>query len=134
LDASGNIDIVEIKQPFDKCIVTNTQYRDNYIPLRELSGTVMQLEKYIFHLNKWGRIGEETLTEKYKSELPAHFSIKITNPGGIVIMGRDNNLTEAQKYDFEVVKRKYTNIIDIITYDDLLRRLDFVVRQLDLGG
>lgn len=131
IDASGNIDIVEIKQPFDKCIITNSQYRDNFIPLRELSGTVMQIEKYVFYLNKWGHKGEEHLTQKYKAELPSDFSIKITNPGGIVIMGRDNNLTQAQKQDFEVVKRKYKNIIDIITYDDLLRRLDFIVQQLE---
>lgn len=130
IDASGNIDIVEIKQPFDKCIITNSQFRDNYIPLRELSGTVMQIEKYVFYLNKWGQAGEEHLTQKYKSELPSDFSIKITNPGGIVIMGRDNNLNQAQKQDFEVVKRKYKNIIDIVTYDDLLRRLDFIIQQL----
>lgn len=131
IDSSGNIDIVEIKQPFDKCIITNNQYRDNYIPLRELSGTVMQIEKYVFYLNKWGQEGEEYLTKKYKEELPSDFSIKITNPGGIVIMGRDNNLSHAQRQDFEVVKRKYKNIIDIITYDDLLRRLDFIVKQLE---
>ena len=107
------------------------QYRDNYIPLRELSGTVMQIEKYVFYLNKWGQEGEEHLTQKYKAELPTDFSIKITNPGGIVIMGRDSNLTQPQRQDFEVVKRKYKNIIDIITYDDLLRRLDFIVRQLE---
>ena len=133
IDASGNIDIVEIKQPFDKCIITNSQYRDNYIPLRELSGTVMQIEKYVFYLNKWGRKGEDRLTTRYKAGLPPDFSIKITNPGGIVIMGRDNNLTQAQRQDFEVVKRKYKNIIDIITYDDLLRRLDFIVQQLEAG-
>jgi hypothetical protein len=131
IDASGNIDIVEIKQPFDKCIITNNQYRDNYIPLRELSGTVMQIEKYIFYLNKWGRDGEELITKKYKTYLPDNFSIKITNPGGIVIMGRDHNLSPDQKQDFEVVKRKYKNIIDIITYDDLLRRLKFIIQQLE---
>ena len=132
IDASGNIDIVEIKQPFDKCIITNSQYRNNYIPLRELSGTIMQIEKYVLYLNKWGQEGEKYLTQKYKAELPSDFSIKITNPGGIVIMGRDNNLTQAQIQDFEVVKRKYKNIIDVITYDDLLRRLDFIVRQLEV--
>lgn len=46
-------------------------------------------------------------------------------------MGRDSNLSNAQKGDFEVVKRKYKNIIDIITYDDLLRRLDFIVKELE---
>jgi hypothetical protein len=131
IDASGNVDIVEIKQPFDKCIITNNHYRDNFIPLRELSGTVMQVEKYVFYLNKWGRAGENYLTEKYKLELPDDFSIKITNPGGLIIMGRDNNLGYDQRQDFEVVKRKYKNVIDIITYDDLLRRLEFIIKQLD---
>lgn len=134
VDASGNVDIVEIKQPFDNCIVTNSHYRDNFIPRRELSGTVMQVEKYVFYLNKWGRAGENYLTEKYKSELPLDFSIKITNPGGLIIMGRDSNLGKDQRQDLEVVKRKYKNVIDIVTYDDLLRRLEFIIKQLDADG
>ena len=130
VDSSGNTDIIEIKQPFDKCIVTSNQYRDNYIPLRELSGTVMQIEKYIFYLTKWGRSGEEFLTKKYKSDLPNGFNIKITNPAGLIVMGRDGNLSVEQKQDLEVIKRKYKHVIDIITYDDLLRRLRFTIEQL----
>ena len=129
IDASGNVDVIEIKKPFDKCIVTEGLHRDNHIPLRELSGSVMQVEKYLYYLNRWGTEGEVALTAKYREQLPPGFSIKITNPTGIIIMGRDSNLTEAQQRDFEVVKRKYKNIADIITYDDLLRRLDFVIKQ-----
>ena len=129
VDSSGNVDIIEIKKPFDTCILTYQNYRGNFIPLRELSGTIMQIEKYIFYLNKWGKKGEDILTEKYKEELPDNFKIKITNPSGIIIMGRDNNLSSVQKEDFEVIRRKYNNIIDIITYDDLLRRLKFIVEQ-----
>lgn len=130
VDSSGNTDILEIKKPFDNCIVTKGMYRGNYIPLKELSGTVMQIEKYIFYLNKWGKKGEELLTKKYKSRLPEHFSIKIINPTGIIVMGRDSNMSSAQKEDFEVVKRKYKNVMDIITYDDLLGRLRFTIDQL----
>lgn len=133
VDSSGNVDIVEIKQPFDKCIVSNSLYRDNYIPLRELSGTVMQIEKYIFYLNKWGKAGEQFLTNKYGSGLPAGFEIRITNPSGIIVMGRDTNLTKEQRQDFEVIRRKYKNVIDIITYDDLLARLRFTIAQLKQG-
>ena len=104
VDSSGNTDILEIKKPFDNCIVTKAMYRDNYIPLRELSGTVMQIEKYIFYLNKWGKKGEDILTHKYRDRLPANFRIKITNPTGIIVMGRDNNISTAQKEDFEVIK------------------------------
>lgn len=129
VDSSGNTDIIEIKKPFDKCIVTERTYRDNYIPLRELSGTVMQIEKYIFYLNKWGRNGEDKLTEHYKNKLAKNFQIKITNPSGIIIMGRKKGMSTEQQQDFEVIKRKYKNIIDIITYDDLLERLGFTISQ-----
>jgi hypothetical protein len=69
------------------------------------------------------------LTNKYQSELPAGFDIKITNPSGIIIMGRENNLSVGQKRDFEVVKRKYNNVIDIITYDNLIQRLETSINQ-----
>ena len=132
VDAIGNIDIVEIKKPFDECIVTQNTYRDNYIPMKEMSGTVMQIEKYILYLNKWGNEGEKKLTEKLKDNLPTGMKIQITNPGGIIIMGRTKGLTSEQLRDFEIVKRKYKNVIDIITYDDLLGRLDVILNQL--GG
>jgi len=130
IDAAGYTDIVEIKKPFGKSILTENTYRQNFIPLRELSGTIMQIEKYIYYLNRWARDGEKYLTEKYSSQLPVDFHIKITNPGGIVIMGRDNNLTIEQKADFEVVKRKYKNVIDILTYDNLLLRLKHIIDSI----
>ncbi len=132
VDANGHVDVVEIKQPFDHAIMTKGKYRDNYVPLRELSGTVMQIEKYIYYLNRWGRRGENFLNTKYKDELPKGFKIHITNPKGFIIMGRENNLTNEQKHDFEVVKRKYKNIIDILSYDDLLNRLKLTIKQIKL--
>jgi len=129
VDATGNVDIIEIKKPFRQCIVTKNTYRDNYIPLRELSGTVMQVEKYLFHLNKWGLRGEKALTKRYEKELAAGASIKVTNPCGIIIMGRSNELNSEQKQDFEVIKRKYKNVIDILTYDDLIGRLKVVLNH-----
>lgn len=124
VDSTGNVDIIEIKKPFNKCIVTDCKYRDNYIPLRELSGTVMQIEKYIFYLNKWGKTGEEKLSSRYRDQLGEGFTIKITNPKAIIILGRENKLSANQRQDFEVIKRKYGNVIEIITYDELLRRVD----------
>ena len=129
IDSSGNTDVIEIKKPFNKCIVTERTYRDNYIPLRELSGTVMQIEKYIFYLNKWGKRGEEKLTKHYKNDMADGFQIRITNPSGIIIMGRNKGMTTTQQQDFEVIKRKYKNVIDIITYDDLIQRLEFTIAQ-----
>jgi hypothetical protein len=130
IDASGNVDVIEIKKPFNKSIVTQALYRDNHIPLRELSGSVMQIEKYIYRLSRWGEAGERALTQKYGQKLPPDFRIRITNPSGIIIVGRDKNLTPPQRQDFEFVRRKYKHIVDIITYDDLIRRLRYVVKQL----
>jgi hypothetical protein len=129
VDSTGNTDIIEIKKPFDRCIVTERTYRDNYIPLRELSGAVMQIEKYIFYLNKWGKKGEEKLTKHYKDNIADGFQIRITNPSGIIIMGRNKGMSIAQQQDYEVIKRKYKNVIDIITYDDLIQRLEFTIAQ-----
>ncbi|CAG2149540.1 Shedu immune nuclease family protein [Ralstonia mannitolilytica] len=130
VDASGNVDVIEIKQPFGKSVVTASGYRDNHIPMRELSGSVMQIEKYIFHLNRWGTVGEAALTKRFAEKLPIGFKIQITNPCGIVILGRDNELSEAQRRDFDIVRRKYKSVVDIITYDDLVRRLECVLSQL----
>lgn len=130
VDADGTIDILEIKKPFANCLISPNKYRDNYIPRKELSGTVMQAEKYIFHLNKWGREGELNILKMRKKELPADFDIKITNPRAIIILGRDVDFANDQKFDFEIIKRKYANITDIMTYDDLLRRLDNIISMI----
>ncbi|MDH6252503.1 hypothetical protein M2347_002230 [Chryseobacterium sp. H1D6B] len=130
VDSNGYIDVIEIKKPFENAIMTKGIYRDNYIPLRELSGTVMQIEKYIYYLNRWSLEGEKFFKKRYEAQLPEEFDIKIANPNGVIIMGRENNLSSQQKNDFEVVKRKYKNIVDIITYDNLLERLHFTIEQI----
>ena len=130
VDANGNVDIVEIKKPFGKKgLVTTTVYRDNHVPVRELSGSIMQIEKYIFYLNKWGKTGEDTLTTKYLSKLPKDFRIKVTNPGALIIMGRNHSMNTKQEEDFEIIKRKFKNVIDILTYDDLVKRLENTIEM-----
>lgn len=137
VDANGNLDVIEIKKPFDDKILRKTQYRNNSIPTAELSGSIMQAEKYLFHLTKWGVKGEEELTKKYASSLPAGMQLRISNPKAIIIVGRDQiggaGMTGDQLLDFEVIKRKYANMLDIITYDDLLRRLDHTIIALGAG-
>nr|WP_283937619.1 Shedu immune nuclease family protein [Sphingomonas hankyongi] len=136
VDAGGNIDVIEIKKPFDNVVVTKTLYRDNSLPTRELSGSIMQAEKYLFHLSKWGVPGERELTDRYGPSLPGSLSIRVTNPKAMIILGRDRlpngqpALSDRQMFDFEVIKRKYANMIDILTYDDLLRRLNNIIASL----
>ena len=54
VDANGNLDVIEVKKPFDDKILRKSPYRGNSIPTSELSGSIMQAEKYLFHLSKWG--------------------------------------------------------------------------------
>ncbi|MEK5645433.1 hypothetical protein BK138_32895 [Paenibacillus rhizosphaerae] len=129
VDSNGNVDVVEIKKPNSNALISTRTYRDNYIPVRELSGTIMQVEKYLFHLNKSGRQGEVKLTNKYKDLLPDGFMINITNPNAILILGREKDLDIEQLRDLEVIKRKYKNVMDIVTYDDLIRRLERIIEK-----
>ena len=98
----------------------------------------MQAEKYLFHLSKWGIKGETALTAKYAAELPAGMNLRISNPKAIIVVGRDqiggNNMRGDQLLDFEIIKRKYANMIDIITYDDLLRRLTNTISALTFAN
>ncbi|OAB31583.1 hypothetical protein PMSD_18505 [Paenibacillus macquariensis subsp. defensor] len=129
VDSNGNVDVVEIKKPNSNALISTRTYRDNYVPVRELSGTIMQVEKYLFHLNKSGRQGEIKLTNKFKDLLPDSLKINITNPNAILILGREEELGIEQLRDLEVIKRKYKNVMDIVTYDDLIRRLERIIEK-----
>ena len=128
-NSEGNIDILEIKRPSISHFLTKTNsYRDNYIPLRELSGTIMQCEKYIYYLQKGGKSAENDLNKQYKNELPNGYNFHIINPKAIIIIGRSNNFAKQEKEDFEIIRRKYKNVIDIITYDDLINRFETAIK------
>lgn len=128
--ANGSADIIEIKKPFERALISKRQYRKNHVPVLELSGSIMQAEKYLFYLSKAGREVELAITKKYAAELPDGLEVKITNPKAIIFAGRDYNLSAQEKFDLEFVRRKYSNVVDVISYDDLLRRLDNVIASL----
>lgn len=130
IDADGHMDLIEIKKPFDEGVLRKGKYRDNYIPARELTGAIMQAEKYLYYLQKGGYACEAELNQRYASQLLNGLSIKVVNPKAMVIIGRSKNFDEQQRLDFEIIRRKYSNVIDILTYDDLLLRLDRQIRRL----
>ena len=71
VDANGNIDIIEVKKPFSNALLSRHPYRDSHTPRKELVGSVMQAEKYLFHLSKWGHAGEQEIYSKRQGELPS---------------------------------------------------------------
>lgn len=133
VDASGNVDVIEIKKPFGKPIMLQARYRDHHLPMRDLVGAMGQVTHYLRHLNRWGPDGERHLTQLLAADLPPSFTIRITNPSGIVIMGRGDSLSDVQRREFEVLRRDSKGVIDIVTYDDLLARLQAVLDQLRAG-
>lgn len=126
----GYVDVCEIKKPDGYNLVSSGLYRNNYIPVRELSGTIMQVENYIYLLSKSGIEGEKKLNERYRF---SNIELSIVNPKGLIIMGREKNLNQKQKQDLEIIKKKYSNIIDIMTYDDLIVRVENTITQYEFS-
>lgn len=129
VDANGFIDILEIKKPNVSILSKNMKYRNNYVPVRELSGTVQQVEKYIYCLNNLN--SNNIFFKTLEKRLPNCMKVKVLNPNGMIILGRSNEFNEQKVQDFELIKRQYKNIAEIITYDDLLIRLKNIVSSLE---
>ena len=82
-------------------------------------------------LNRWGQDAEKYLNNTYKANLPEGIYIKNINPKGIVIMGETKGFSEKEKNDLEVIKKMYANVVDIITYDDLINRLENIIKSFE---
>lgn len=130
VDANGYIDILEIKTPSVQLLTKQSSYRNNYVPMRDLAGAVQQIEKYIYCLNAWGKDGEQKLQKQLSSKLPVSVTPKIVNPQGILLLGRSDQFNGQQKNDFELIKRQYKHIAEIMTYDDLVQRIDNIIAAL----
>lgn len=131
VDASGFVDVLEIKKPNDQRLITKTTYRNNFVADRDLAGAIVQIEKYVQCLNRSGKPGEEKLQSILNHKLPKDLYLKVVNPQGMLLMGRSEGLNAEQLYDLEIVKRQHKNIVDILTYDDLIYRLDNMIIQLE---
>ena len=127
VDANGFVDILEIKKADVRVL---TQYRNNYVAAREISGAVQQIEKYIYCLNSSYKAQEE-VAKKLTEFLPDSMEVKFVNPQGILIAGRSNNFDREQLRDFELIKRQYKHVADIMTYDDLAQRLRNIIASLE---
>ncbi len=130
VDADGYVDVVEIKKPDIQLLTKQSSYRNNYVPVREFAGAIQQIEKYVFCLSHWGKDGEKHLEKKLWGRLPKDIHPQIINPQGILILGRSKDFNSQQKNDFELIKRQYKHIADIISYDDLLSRIKNIILAL----
>ena len=128
VDVHGFVDILEIKKATVRVL---TQYRNNYVPSREFTGAIQQIEKYAFCLNSVNE-AKEKVSSVLSTHVAEGFAIRILNPQGILLLGRSNDFTPQQRSDFELIKRQYKHIADIMTYDDLLWRLKNIIAALSM--
>ena len=126
VDANGFVDILEIKKADVRML---SQYRNNYVASREVAGAIQQIEKYIFCLNSSDK-AKQDVSSRLDDMLPSGLKAQIINPQGILLVGRSNEFDEEQKKDFELIKRQYKHVADIMTYDDLLFRLGNIIESL----
>ena len=131
VDANGYVDVMEIKRPGVQLMTKQVAHRNNYVPMREFAGAVQQIEKYIYCLKHHSEKTERRLQEKLLHTLPDGIVPKVLNPQGILLLGRSAEFKGQQQADFELVKRQYKNIVDIMTYDDLVSRIDTIVKALE---
>ena len=131
VDANGFIDVLEIKKPEVQLLSSKPTYRNNYFPLKELAGATVQIEKYIFYLNNMNPENNSVCNE-LKQKLPHSIHPQIVAPKGILLLGRSDDFEGQKKRDFEIIKRQYKHIVDIMTYDDLMQRLDNIIKGLQI--
>lgn len=126
VDANGFVDVLEIKKADIRVL---TGYRNNFVASREVNGAIQQIEKYIYCLNSSDK-AKEDVSNKLNPLLPNGVQASIVNPQGILILGRSNEFNKQQQQDFELVKRQYKHVADIMTFDDLAQRLKNIIASL----
>ena len=127
VDASGFIDIIEIKKADNIQILNKREYRNNFIPSQELSGAIMQCNKYCFWLTQNRKKNEELIRKKIKEKYKIDMKINIRSPKFTIILGRNINFTEKQKKDFKTIKSQYNNVNEVLTYDDIIIKLERII-------
>ena len=111
-------------------LIRKQYYRGNYIPAKELTGGIMQIEKYIYYLLNWGQDGEKELTARYFDRLTKGLTLRFLSPKGLLLMG-NCTFDYKEQQDFDLIRRTYSRIVDIITYNDFIHRLERVMDSLD---
>lgn len=126
---NGAVDVLEVKKPDCNSIISNATDHGNYYSTKTLSTVVMQTEKYVYNLNRNIESTENSFDFKYSKEYPGNFKFRIMNPKGLIIIGQADKYSKEQLEDLEIIRRMYSNIIEIITYDDMINMLE---RQIEL--
>lgn len=118
-----NVVLIELKTPCTK-LIANKEYRNKvFASSKELSGAINQLLNY-----------RQTLTEQYKS-LMEDSDLTSWSPKGILIIGhfgRELSEDKIKKRSFELFRSSLKDI-DIVTFDEIYKKLESQIKLLEEG-
>ena len=130
--SDGCIDVLEIKKVSNIFLVSNGCDHDNHYPTSSLSKVTMQIEKYLYNITRDSLNFERQINNKYLKNYREGFRLKVVNPKGIILMGKSNDLTAKLLLDLEIIRKMYSNIVDIYTYSDIITMLENILYQIKI--
>ena len=84
-------------------------------------------------MNHLGSDGEREFSNKCKeslaaegTKLPDDIELKVLNPHGILLIGYCE-FTDDERRDFDLIRRQYAHVTDILTYNDLMERINRIL-------
>jgi hypothetical protein len=118
------LDILEIKKP-DTRILKEDPSRGNYHWDMEISRAIIQVENYLETITNQAAQVRSFVKDTYGLEL------KVVRPRGLILAGNSAEFaTQKQKDDFRLLSHGLKNVM-VITYDELLVRLENHIRVLE---
>ncbi len=136
IDCDGNVDIIEVKSPNKyPNLFRKTKYRSHYVPCGELNGATNQLQQYLKSLTKMSDKELQDKNPDLQKDL-GNIKLRSIHPKGFIIFGRDEESfndpeRELKKIDFEIIKNTYSDIVDILTFDNLIERINRILAHLE---
>jgi hypothetical protein len=121
------LDILEIKKP-DTTILKEDKSRGNYHWDTEISRAIIQVENYLEHIANQAAEVRSFVKDSYALEL------KVVRPRGFILAGNSADFSiQKQRDDFRLLSHGLKNVT-VITYDELLVRLENHIRVLEKYG
>lgn len=118
----NNVSLIEIKTPCTQ-LLKNTVYRANvYAPSEELTGAIVQLRKQKDNFIK------EYYANKVHSEEQG-ITLELYDPKCYLIIGNNEGLSPQQQSSFELFRKELKDI-EIITFTELIKKLELIIDSL----
>ena len=131
VDSSGYVDVMEIKKPGVPLLKKKLDSHNNVVPTIKFSDCVMQVEVYLYSLVKSNGDKVSRIAEKILKNDGIDIKLNVLNPRGLIIMGYfEDDLSDQQKMALEILRRQYSHIVDIITYNDLIERIHNIISSM----